>query len=77
MGEILDWSSMRTMSERLLKERTGEDLAAWNARVQAIQSGGRSEFANVADAARSAGLRSIPSGYGNLWLPGLSDHASG
>lgn len=34
MAEILDWSSMRSMSERLLKERTGEDLAVWNARVK-------------------------------------------
>ena len=37
MGEILDWSSMRNMSERLLKERTGEDLAVWNARVKQIR----------------------------------------
>jgi hypothetical protein len=34
MAEVLDWSSMRSMSERLLKERTGEDLASWNARVK-------------------------------------------
>lgn len=36
MAEIQDWSSMRTMSERLLKERTGEDLEAWNARVRQL-----------------------------------------
>lgn len=34
MAEIQDWSSMRAMSERLLKERTGEDLTVWNGRVR-------------------------------------------
>ncbi|HWR67272.1 MAG TPA: DUF5655 domain-containing protein [Bellilinea sp.] len=33
MAEIQDWSSMRAMSERLLKDRTGENLEVWNARV--------------------------------------------
>jgi len=30
-----DWSTMREMSARLLVERTGQDLAAWNQRIQA------------------------------------------
>jgi len=37
MAEIQDWSSMRGMMERLLKERTGEDLAVWNERVRQLQ----------------------------------------
>jgi hypothetical protein len=30
-----DWSQMRALCERLLVERTGEDVAAWNARIAA------------------------------------------
>lgn len=33
MAEILDWQSMKEMSARLLKERSGEDLDTWNRRV--------------------------------------------
>jgi len=36
MAEIQDWSSMRVMSERLLKERTGEALEVWNGRVRQL-----------------------------------------
>jgi hypothetical protein len=32
---VRDWSHMRAMSERLLVERTGEDVAAWKARIAA------------------------------------------
>lgn len=30
MPQTRDWQAMKTMSARLLKERTGEDVAAWN-----------------------------------------------
>jgi hypothetical protein len=33
MAEIRDWKSMQDMSARLLQERTGEDVAAWNRRI--------------------------------------------
>ncbi|MHB8112756.1 MAG: DUF5655 domain-containing protein [Bellilinea sp.] len=33
MTEIRDWQEMKDMSARLLLERTGEDVAAWNQRV--------------------------------------------
>ncbi len=33
MSQIQDWSSMREMSARLLRERTGADVDAWNRRV--------------------------------------------
>jgi hypothetical protein len=32
--ELRDWSEMKTMSARLLKERTGEDLETWNERIR-------------------------------------------
>jgi hypothetical protein len=32
--EVRDWSEMKTMSARLLKERTGEDLELWNERIR-------------------------------------------
>lgn len=35
MTEIRDWQSMKAMSARLLQERTGLDVAAWNGRIQA------------------------------------------
>jgi len=35
MAEIRDWSTMQEMSARLLKERTGEDVKAWNERIKA------------------------------------------
>lgn len=34
MSDIRDWESMRAMSARLLKERTGEDVDSWNRRIQ-------------------------------------------
>jgi hypothetical protein len=34
MPRIRDWSDMRAMSERLLRERTGKDLATWKRAVQ-------------------------------------------
>ena len=34
MADVQDWKSMRDMWTRLLTERTGKDLAAWNRRVQ-------------------------------------------
>ena len=34
MAGIRDWKEMRDMSARLLKERTGEDVDAWNRRVK-------------------------------------------
>src|SRR5262245_38915262 len=34
MAQTRDWKAMRDMSARLLKERTGEDVAAWNRRVK-------------------------------------------
>jgi hypothetical protein len=34
MAEIRNWQGMRDMSARLLKERTGEDVDAWNRRVK-------------------------------------------
>src|SRR5215475_952173 len=34
MARIRDWKGMRDMSARLLKERTGEDVDAWNRRVK-------------------------------------------
>ena len=36
MPEVRDWKGMQEMSARLLKERTGEDVDAWNARIRAI-----------------------------------------
>lgn len=35
MTQIRDWQSMKAMSARLLQERTGLDVAAWNQRIQA------------------------------------------
>ncbi len=35
MVQIVNWQGMRTMSARLLQERTGEDVNTWNQRVQA------------------------------------------
>lgn len=34
MAKILDWQGMKDMYTRLLVERTGEDLATWNERIQ-------------------------------------------
>ncbi len=34
MAKKRDWESMQTMSARLLEERTGEDVAAWNRRIK-------------------------------------------
>lgn len=34
MAQVLDWQGMKEMYARLLLERTGEDLATWNERVQ-------------------------------------------
>jgi hypothetical protein len=34
MTKTRDWSDMQTMSARLLHERTGQDVAAWNKRIQ-------------------------------------------
>lgn len=34
MAQPRDWQGMKAMSMRLLKERTGEDLETWNARIQ-------------------------------------------
>ena len=34
MAQTRDWKGMRDMSARLLKERTGEDVDAWNRRVK-------------------------------------------
>jgi Domain of unknown function (DUF5655) len=34
MARIRDWKGMRDMSARLLKERTGEDVEAWNRRIK-------------------------------------------
>jgi hypothetical protein len=34
MAQTRDWQGMKDMSARLLKERTGEDVAAWNRRIQ-------------------------------------------
>ena len=33
MAKIRDWSSMKDLSARLLEERTGETVAAWNRRI--------------------------------------------
>ena len=33
MAKIRDWKSMNDLSARLLKERTGEDVATWNRRI--------------------------------------------
>lgn len=35
MAQIRDWQSMKDMSARLLLERTGVDVTAWNQRIQA------------------------------------------
>lgn len=35
MAQTLDWQGMKTMSARLLLERTGQDVETWNQRVQA------------------------------------------
>src|SRR5262245_59370405 len=32
--QIRDWQEMRSMSARLLKERTGEDVEVWNRRIR-------------------------------------------
>lgn len=37
MNETRDWQSMKQMSERLLKERTGADLDAWKKRMEQEQ----------------------------------------
>jgi hypothetical protein len=34
MPETRDWKEMQSLSIRLLKEQTGEELAAWNARIR-------------------------------------------
>ena len=34
MARILDWHGMKDRYTRLLVERTGEDLATWNLRIQ-------------------------------------------
>ena len=34
MTQTRDWQEMRSMSVRLLKERTGEAVDAWNRRVK-------------------------------------------
>src|SRR5262245_43575930 len=34
MAQTRDWKGMRDMSARLLKERTGEDVNAWNRRIK-------------------------------------------
>jgi len=34
MAKVRDWEGMRAMSARLLEERTGHDVAAWNRRIQ-------------------------------------------
>ena len=33
MAKIRDWKSMKDLSTRLLKERTGENVATWNRRI--------------------------------------------
>jgi hypothetical protein len=35
MAQTRNWQGMQTMSARLLLERTGEDVAAWNQRIRA------------------------------------------
>jgi len=35
MPETKDWSDMQALSARLLAERTGQDVAAWNRRIRA------------------------------------------
>jgi len=35
MAQIRDWQSMKSMSARLLQERTGLDVTTWNQRIQA------------------------------------------
>jgi hypothetical protein len=35
MAQMRDWQGMRTMSARLLKERTGQDVETWNQRIKA------------------------------------------
>jgi len=37
MAQTRDWKGMRDMSARLLKERTGEDVNAWNRRIKKEQ----------------------------------------
>lgn len=37
MEQMRDWQSMKSMSARLLQERTGLDVATWNQRIQAQQ----------------------------------------
>lgn len=34
MAETRDWKAMRELSARLLRERTGEDVDAWNQRIE-------------------------------------------
>jgi Domain of unknown function (DUF5655) len=34
MAQTRDWKGMQDMSARLLKERTGDDVAAWNRRIK-------------------------------------------
>jgi hypothetical protein len=34
MAETRDWNAMRELSARLLRERTGEGVEAWNQRIQ-------------------------------------------
>jgi hypothetical protein len=34
MPEPRNWQGMKDMAARLLKERTGEDVAAWNQRIE-------------------------------------------
>ena len=33
MAKVRDWEGMRAMPARLLEERTGHDVAAWNRRI--------------------------------------------
>ena len=36
MAEMRDWEEMKVMMARLLVERTGDDLATWNERIQSL-----------------------------------------
>ena len=44
MPEKRDWKDMWTMSARLLQERTGQDVDAWNRRIQAEHFGGETQL---------------------------------
>src|SRR5437762_12683792 len=61
MAKVKDWGAFRAQCERLLRERTGEGVAAWNARTRGAK------VADEADLRRWLGSRGV-TGYAQSLL---------